>query len=67
MTSERSTIRHIREAVRDGALPQPFRAADINRTLGIDWGGRFLAKHCVGNGYTTELFVRMSRGLYRLK
>jgi hypothetical protein len=27
----------------------------------------FLAKHCEGNGYTTELFSRVGRGLYKLK
>lgn len=64
---ERETIRKIREAVQTGKLQATFRGADINRVLGIDWGGNFLAKHCVGNGYTTELFVRVSRGLYRLK
>jgi hypothetical protein len=64
---ERETIRKIREAVRSGELPTSFRGADINKLLGIDWAGNFLAKHCVGNGYTTEHFVRISRGLYRLK
>jgi hypothetical protein len=64
---ERNTIRRIREALRAGVLSQPFRGADVHRALGIDWGGNFLAKHCVGNGYTTELFVRLGRGLYRLK
>jgi hypothetical protein len=40
----------------------------VNTALGIDWAGTFLPKHCVGNpGNNTELFVKISRGLYRLK
>jgi hypothetical protein len=64
---EGDTIRQIRYAVAKGSLKEPFRAADVNRLLGIDWAGAFLPKHCVGNGYTTEHFVRVTRGLYRLK
>ncbi len=64
---EGQTIRHIRDAVRDGRLVEPFRAADVNKLLGTDWAGTFLPKHCEGNGYTTEHFTRASRGLYRLK
>jgi hypothetical protein len=64
---EGRTIYRIREAVRTGDLPKNLRGADINKCFGIYWGGNFLAKHCVGNGYTTEHFDRVSRGLYRLK
>jgi hypothetical protein len=64
---EGSTIKLIRAAVQTGRLSQPFRAEDVNRLLGIDWAGVFLPKHRVGNGYTTELFVRVGHGLYRLK
>jgi hypothetical protein len=62
---ERKTIGRIREAVRSGRLNQPFRAADVNRILGIDWARTFLPKHAVDNpGGFTELFVRIGRGLY---
>ncbi len=65
---ERETIRRIRELVRNGELKQPFKPADVNAALGIDWAGTFLPKHCVGNpGGNTELFVRLARGLYRFK
>ena len=64
---EGQTIKGIRASVASGRLIEPFNAADVNRLLGIDWGGTFLAKHCEGNGYTTEHFVRVGRGLYRLK
>ncbi len=63
----KNTVEAIRNAVRSGRLNTKFRGADINSLLGITWGGNFLAKHCVGNGYTTEHFVRVSRGLYSLK
>jgi hypothetical protein len=65
---ERETIRRIREILRAGELKQPFRPSDINAALGIDWAGTFLPKHSVGNpGGNSELFVRVSRGLYRLR
>jgi hypothetical protein len=65
---ERETIRRIREAVRSGRLETRFTPAQVNSLLGIDWGGTFLPKHRVGNpGGFTERFVRVDRGLYRLK
>ncbi|MGA2834837.1 MAG: hypothetical protein ABSE55_17375 [Terracidiphilus sp.] len=66
--AERTTIRRIREATKSGALVQPFRPADVNRALGLDYAGVFLPKHRVGNpGGYTEHFVQLERGLYRLK
>lgn len=66
---ERQTIRNIREAVHDGRLPKTFSPAQVNRVLKIHWAGTFLPKHRVGNpgGKNTELFERVSPGLYRLK
>ena len=58
---EGETIRDFRYAVAQGKLREPFRTADVNRVLGIDWAGSFLPKHCIGNGYTTEHFVRVAR------
>ena len=63
-------IRQIRRAVAEGRLKEPFRAADVRRArvrCAASTPGTFLSKHCVGNGRTTELFVRVGRGLYRLK
>lgn len=60
-------MRLIRRAIRDGRLKEPMRGADLNRALGITWGGNFLAKHCFGTGSSTTRFVRVSGGLYRLK
>ena len=68
MRDEKETMRSMREAVKTGVLKQPFRGVDVNRALGIERGGNFLAKHCVGNpGGFSERFVRIERGLYRLK
>ena len=65
---ERDTIRRIRAAVRTGELRVRFTPAQVNRGLGIDWAGTFLPKHRVCNpGGYTELFLRLERGLYRLK
>ena len=68
MLAEKETMKHTREAVRTGRLKQPFRAADVNRELGITYAGVFLPKHRVGNpGKNTEHFIQVERGLYRLK
>jgi hypothetical protein len=56
-------------AVHSGKLAEPFNAAMVKRAC-PGWAERtyrtFLGKHAVGNGQTTELFVRVGRGLYRL-
>lgn len=57
-------------AVRSGRLNEPFSAADVKREC-PNWDdntyGTFLPKHRVGNPMrTSELFERVSRGLYRL-
>jgi hypothetical protein len=67
MSREGETIQMIRAAIGDGRLGPTFRAADVNAAIGITFAGTFLPKHCVGNGKTTELFVKLERGLYRLK
>jgi hypothetical protein len=60
----------IYQAVRSGHLAQPFSAAMVKRAC-PGWSDRtyhvFLPKHAEGNGSTTELFVRVSPGLYRLR
>ena len=66
---ERETIRKIRQAVRQGRLPEPFTAQEVHQTAGIpiSTARTFLPKHRVGNPYgTSELFVRADRGRYRL-
>jgi hypothetical protein len=65
---EGNTIRRIRDAVAASRIPKQFKPADVNAALCIDWAGTFLPKHRVGNpGKNSELFVQISKGLYRLK
>jgi hypothetical protein len=56
-------------AVRSGKLAQPFNSAMVKQAC-PGWAEAtyhtFLGKHAVGNGRTTELFVRVGRGQYRL-
>jgi hypothetical protein len=71
MTGQRKTVQLIQHAIRDGRLKQrlkqPMRGVDLNEALGITSGGNFLAKHCLSTGSSTARFVRVARGLYRLK
>lgn len=65
---ERKTIGKIRGEMQAGKIPAEFTPAQVNAALGITWAGTFLAKHRVGNtGGNTELFIRVRKGLYRLK
>jgi hypothetical protein len=56
-------------AVRSGKLAEPFNAAMVKKAC-PGWADgtyrTFLGKHMVGNEHTTELFVRVEQGLYRL-
>lgn len=61
----KDTIQHIRDAVKSGCLIQPFRAAQVNEAIGIDWACEFMNQHSKpGNGHI--YFDKISRGLYRL-
>jgi hypothetical protein len=57
-------------AVQSGRLSEPFGPETLKRAC-PGWAERtyrtFLPKHAEGNGQTTELFVRVDRGLYKLK
>jgi hypothetical protein len=39
--TEHETMQRIGAAIQAGALEEPFRACDINRVLGVAWGGNF--------------------------
>jgi hypothetical protein len=67
MTGERATMQLIRRAIHQGRLKQPMRGSDLNKSSGNHLGWEPLAKHCLGTGSSTACFVRVSRGLYRLK
>lgn len=56
-------------AVRSGRLAEPFNASMLKSSC-PGWADStyhvFLPKHAVGNGTETELFIRVSPGMYRL-
>jgi len=60
----------IYSAVQAGRLKEPFNAAMVKSAC-PGWAEKtyhtFLGKHAEGNGNTTELFVCVSRGRYRLR
>ena len=61
----------IRQAVRDGKLQEPFRSKDVKEAY-PGWGDNtfptFLPKHRGGNsGGCREIFIRVEKGLYKLK
>ena len=61
--------KQICEAVESGILPEPFNAAMI-RAACPGWPDKdyhiILTDHTIGSGCSTELFERVSFGLYRL-
>jgi len=63
----RDTMRRIREAVRARRIPREFTPREVNKALGIDWGGTFLPNRVGNPGHNTELFVRVGGGVHRLK
>jgi hypothetical protein len=74
MVKVRATLKQfgseIYAAVESGKLRQPFDAAMLKQAC-PGWAPKtylvFPAKHAVGNGKTTELFVRVSPRLYLIK
>lgn len=69
--NERKTVKLIREAVKSIKLKEPFTAEDVHKacpSIPLSTCRTFLPKHRVGNpGGYTELFIRVSKGLYKLK
>ena len=53
----------IYNAVKAGRLAEPFNAAMVRRAYYSGWAEKtynvFLSEHAVGNGATTELFIRV--------
>lgn len=62
----KDVFQHIQDAIKSRKLPTEFRATQVNRVLGIDYAGNFLAKHCQ-TGSSTHLFNRISKGLYKIR
>lgn len=57
-------VQQIKVAVRSGKVKEPFKSSDFHF---LSSSPSFISKHAVGNGKYTEYFIRVSRGLYKLK
>lgn len=67
--AQHRVYRAIAAAIRSGRLTEPFGRAEFRRAcpgFGKGTYQAFLSKHSKGNGKTTELFERVSKGRYRL-
>lgn len=65
----RGNVRRIKEAVEDGRLTEPLIPKEVNKVIGIDYAGVFLAKHRVGGPRppSEQHFEQVTRGRYKLK
>lgn len=54
----------IKEEISKENIKEPFRSSDLKC---LEKSPAFLSKHCVGNGKYNEYFIRVSRGLYKVK
>ena len=57
-------VNQIRAAVRSGKVKEPFKSSDFHF---LTSSPSFISKHAVGNGKYTEYFIRVGRGIYKLK
>ena len=61
---QRNLVQQIRDAVQSGMVKEPFKSSDFNF---LSRSPSFISKHAVGNGKFTEYFIRVARGIYKLK
>ena len=61
---QKNLVQQIRDAVRRGKVKEPFKSSNFHF---LKKSTSFLSKHAVGNGQYTEYFIRIARGLYKLK
>jgi hypothetical protein len=59
-----SLVEKIKESIQQGKTIQPFKSSDFPF---LSKSPSFLSKHADGNGKYIEYFVRVGRGLYKLK
>ncbi len=57
-------VNQIRDAVQSGKVKEPFKSSDFHF---LNRSPSFISKHAVGNGKYTEYFIRVRRGMYKLK
>ncbi len=61
---EPNLTQRIRDAVNSGMVKEQFKSKDFSF---LSKSPGFIAKHSVGNGQYSEHFIRVERGLYKLK
>lgn len=61
---QKNLLQQIRDAIQLGKVTQPFRTSDFDF---LSNSPSFISKHAVGNGKYNEFFVRVNKGLYKLK
>jgi hypothetical protein len=61
---QRNLVTQIKDAVNKGLVNEPFKSSDFDF---LTSSPSFISKHAVGNGKYTEYFIRVGKGLYKLK
>ena len=61
---QRNLVQRIRDAVRTGKIKEPFKSSDFSF---LRRSPNFISKHALDNGKYSEYFIRVERGLYKLK
>lgn len=61
---QRNLVQQIRDAVHNGKVKEPFKSSGFPFLVKSQ---SFISKHAVGNGKHKEYFIRVGRGIYKLK
>jgi hypothetical protein len=61
---QNNLVQQIKDAVHSGKVKEPFKSSDFHF---LSSSPSFISKHAVGNGKYTEYFIRVERGIYKLK
>lgn len=61
---EKNLAERIREEVQSKRVKEPFKSSDFTF---LEKSPSFISKHALGNGRYNEYFVRVARGIYKLK
>jgi hypothetical protein len=57
-------VNQIRDAVQSGKVKEPFKSSVFHF---LSSSSSSISKHAVGNGKYSEYFIRVRRGMYKLK
>ena len=61
---QKNLAERIKNEVDSKRVKEPFKSTDFSF---LSKSQSFISKHAVGNGRYSEYFVRVDRGLYKLK